>query len=495
MNRISLLALALIASLSLGAVAIRNREANYPAFSNNQEGINRISDFDSAIKAAIENCHIPGMQIGLIVDGKVVLSRGYGYRNLAEKAPMTEDTTAGIGSLSKAFATYILRQLVQEGKISWDDPVIKYLPEFRLFDPDSTQKMTILDLAAHRTGIFRHDGLWYLSDRSKLPPSEGLKLLPFLEPSNKPREKFQYNNFMYSVLGLIIERITETTYEEAVSSRVLKPLGMLRSGFSHGTSNYALPYAHIEGEIREIPFQETPVIAVGGGIYSTVSDMLKWVDLHLKKGNLMREMYTVQMPFTPVSGESIRNLGYGLGWFVGEYRGYEHVYHMGLVDGFAAHLALLPQKNIGLVILTNSSSDGLAAIAYLQQLVFDKLLGLNENNPLPENKPLLTKQQDLEITPSQSLQNYVGDYTHPAYGPLQTRILDGRLTLLYSEKTIFLTPSGNNLFRAKADELQKFGISPWIEISFSMNSEGKISEIQFPFEAFRSGKPIVFTKK
>lgn len=462
---------------------------------DSQEGINTVSEYDSIIEATIKNLCIPGIQVGLIMDGKVLLSRGYGERNLTEKKPMTEDTVVGIGSSSKAFATYVLWELVEEGKISWDDPVKKYVPEFCLSDSNSTEKMTIRDLAAHRTGVFRHDALWYFSDKSKLSPLEGLKLLPFLDLDDKPGEKFQYNNFMYSVLGLIIERITGITYEEAVSERILKPLGMVHSGFSHGHSNYSLPYTCIEGKVQEIPFQETPAISVGGGIYSTVSDMLKWVDLHLKKGIWMREMYTVQMPFPTSSEDDIQNLGYGLGWFIGKYRGFEYIHHGGLVDGFAAHVAFLPQKNTGLVILANNSSEGLTAINFIQQVIFDKILELKVKHPLPERKSLPIEEKATTIAPYRPLETYVGDYTHPAYGLIQVRILDGRLTLFYTQSPISLTPSGDNLFKAKLSELQKFGISPWIEILFSTNSKDEISEMHVPFEAFRSGRPIIFTRK
>ena len=377
-----------------------------------------MSEFDSVIETTLEDFHIPGMQVGAKVDGKIVLSRGYGYRNLAEKQPMTEDTLVGIGSSSKAFVTYVLWQLVEEGKISWDDPVIKYVPEFRLSDPSSTQTMTILDLAAHRTGIFRHDALWYFSDRSKLSTLDGLKLLSFLDSDDKPREKFQYNNFMYSLLGLIIERVTGTTYEEALSVRTLDPLGMVHSGFSYAASNCSLPYATIEGEIQEVSFQDTPAISVGGGLYSNVSDMLKWVEFHLiNKSPLLKEIYSVQMPFKPSGETDFLNLGYGLGWFIGEYRGFEHIHHGGLADGFAAHVAFLPQKNAGLVILTNSSSDGLKAIHFLQQVIFDKILGFKAAHSMPERNPL--PNEPLETTPSRPLQDYIGDYTHPAYGSAQ----------------------------------------------------------------------------
>lgn len=494
MNRFLFVAFTLVGCFSLEANIPRDINEIYRA-PNRQENINTVCEFDSIVEATIKNLCVPGIQIGLIVDGEIIISRGYGHRNLAEKKPMTEDTIVGIGSSSKSFTAYVLWQLVKEGKISWDDPVKKYVPEFCLSDPNSTQKMTILDLVAHRTGIFRHDALWYFSDKSKLSPLDGLKLLPFLDFDNKPGEKFQYNNFMYSVLGLIIERVTGTTYAEAVSARVLKPLGMVHSGFSHGTSNYSLPYASIEGTIREIPFQETPAISVGGGIHSTASDMLKWVDLHLKKGIGMGELYTVQMPFASSSEDIVRNLGYGLGWFVGEYRGLQYIHHGGLVDGFSAHVAFLPQKNIGLVILTNSSTDGLMAINFLQQAIFDKILGLNIKHSLPERRSVPSEDKNTIVDLNRPLEDYVGDYIHPAYGLIQIRMSDGQMTLFYAQKPIPLTPSGDNLFTAKISELQKFGVSPWIEILFSTNSDERISEMQVPFEAFRLGKPITFTRK
>ncbi len=454
-----------------------------------------MNEFDLDIDATIEKLNIPGIQIGLIVDGKVIFSRGYGSRNLAEDKPMAEDTSVGIGSLSKSFATYILCQLVSEGKISWDDPAYKYVPEFQLSDPNSTKKITILDLAAHRTGIFRHDALWYLSDRSKLSPIDAVKLLPLLGAECKPRESFQYNNLMYSVIGLIIERVTGISYEEAVSKRILMPLGMVHTGFSHRPINYSLPYACIEGKIQEVPFQYIPAVSVGGGMYSTALDILKWAQFHLEKKTLMEEMYTVQMPFQKSPEGDIHDLGYGLGWFIGKYRGFEYIRHEGLANGFTAHLSFFPQKNSGLVILTNSSSDGISAINFIQQTIIDKILGLNSNHSLPEVKPLLNEEKILETVPSQPLQEYVGDYNHPAYGLIKVRLIESQLTLFYSQMPISLSPTGDNQFLAKLTALQKFGVSPWLEVSFSMNSAEKISMIQVPFEAFRSGKPVIFTKE
>ena len=200
----------------------------------------RLAKVDSTMNQALETLRIPGMAIGVIVDGKVVFMKGYGVRNISDPSPVTENTLFAIGSCSKAFTTFALGQLVDEGRLAWDDPVIKYLPEFRLKDLHATHHLTIRDLVTHRSGLPRHDLAWYNSTFSR---AEILNKLPHLEPTYDIREKFQYNNFMYGVAGLLIERVSGKTWEEFVQERIFIPLNMPRSNFSVEVSQQADDFA------------------------------------------------------------------------------------------------------------------------------------------------------------------------------------------------------------------------------------------------------------
>src|SRR5579871_1105072 len=175
----------------------------------------RLEKIDPMINKVLEISQIPGISVGVVVDGKVAFTKGYGVRNFSETAPVTENSLFAIGSCSKAFTTLALGQLVDEGTIAWDDPVIKYIPEFRLHDMHATHHLTIKDLVTHRSGLPRHDFVWYNSKCSRL---ELLKRLQHLEPTSDIREKFQYNNLMYAVAGLVIERLTSQTWEEFIQN-------------------------------------------------------------------------------------------------------------------------------------------------------------------------------------------------------------------------------------------------------------------------------------
>jgi CubicO group peptidase (beta-lactamase class C family) len=263
--------------------------------------------------------------IGIVVDGKLILSKGYGYRNLDQGLPTTENTLFAIGSCTKAFTSFILGQLVDEGKINWDDPVITYIPEFRLMDQYTTHHITIRDLVAHRSGIARHDMLWFNSEFTR---SDVIKSLQYLEPACKLREKFQYNNLMYTVAGILIEKVTGQTWEESLSTRIFTPLAMLNSNDSEKESkkseDFSMPYAEVVGAIKSIPFRNIHSVAPAGAINSSISDTLKWVQLQLSDGTFLgqnfirketlQEMHTIQMPMTASTpDEEVYHFGYGLG--------------------------------------------------------------------------------------------------------------------------------------------------------------------------------------
>ena len=320
---------------------------------------NTLNDLDSIVNDALDVFNVPGVAIGIVVDGKVVLSKGYGYRNLDQSLPTTENTLFAIGSCTKAFTTFILGQLVDEGKINWDDPVITYIPEFRLMDQYTTHHITIRDLVAHRSGMARHDMLWFNSGFTR---SDVIKSLQYLEPACKLREKFQYNNLMYTVAGILIEKVTGQTWEEALSSRIFTPLAMLNSNDSEKESqkskDFSMPYAEVAGAVKAIPFRSIHSVAPAGAINSSVSDMLKWVQLQLSDGTLLdkhfirketlQEMHTIQMSMAASTpDDEVYHFGYGLGWCTGIYRGHYYLHHGGGVDGFISQVSLLPQGLVG----------------------------------------------------------------------------------------------------------------------------------------------------
>jgi CubicO group peptidase (beta-lactamase class C family) len=469
-----------------------------------------LGDIDQIVDQVLKDFQVPGLAIGVLVDGKVVLAKGYGYRNLVAKLPVTENTLFAIASVTKAFTTFILGQLVDEEKISWDDPVIKYIPEFRLTDDYATSNLTIRDLVAHRTGLARHDLLWICN--SDFKRNDLLRSLQYLEPACKLREKFQYNNLMYTLAGMVIERVTRVSWEESLSSRILQPLEMISTNDSVETSkksnDFSLPYQEVDGEVKEISFRNLYSVAPAGAINSNVSDMIKWLQLQLSDGTILnmnfissktlKEMHTIQMAIAAEPSEIAYPFGYGLGWVTGVYRGFYSLFHDGGIDGFRSGVVLIPQKKIGIVVLTNSNNGG-EVTSCLIPIILDKVLGLSDIDWLKqtkENHDNLVKKVvakdsekvELLAKTSHNLLDYVGNYEHPSYGLIKVKLKDNLLKAIYGDIEIPLFPKCYDVFQGRI-KIEKEEV---IDFLFSSDNSGHISELLIPFEP--SVKSIPFQK-
>ncbi len=462
-------------------------------------------EIDVLVHRALDTFKVPGVAIGIVVDGKIVLAKGYGYRNIEKHFPVTENTLFAIGSCTKACTAFMLGQLVDEGKITWDDPVIQHIPEFRLKDQYATLHTTIRDLAAHRTGLARHDILW---SNPAFTRSDVIHALPYLEPACGLREKFQYNNLMYTVAGIVIERVTGQTWEEALTSRIFTPLAMLNSNASidesQRSNDFSMPYEQKSGEVKAIPFRNLHSVAPAGAINSSVSDMLKWIQLQLSDGTFLnkhllcketlQETHTIQMHVMDADSEAgIYCFGYGLGWSTGIYKGQYMLRQMGGIDGFCSLVSLLPQHKIGVVVLSNSSSDGSYVVSSLTNSITDKLLGnvgidwieklkkQQENDRAAEPKEA-AETSTLHSTPSHALAEYTGLYEHPAYGTVHVKLENNQLFVTYGETTFLLNHKWYDIFQGDR-----------LILSFEYNNSGDICEVSIPFQ--KGVKPIVFQRK
>lgn len=474
---------------------------------------NILQDLDSQINEALIALGIPGISIGIMIDGKVALSKGYGYRNLELGLPVTENTVFQIASCTKAFTAFILGQLVDEGKITWDTPVVQYIPEFRLMNSDSSNLITVRDLLAHRTGMPRHDFLWF---HEKFTRQDIIQALQYLEPACSPREKFQYNNNMYGVAGFLIEKITGQTWEEALSSRIFIPLGMVHSTNgrikeSKENPMFSLGYAEMEGKITAIPSRYTYCNAPAGAINSNVPDMLKWIQLQLSNGTLfdkkfirketLEEMQTIQMlpMMTSRPEEKVYHSGYGLGWSIGIYRGHYHLFHGGRIDGYLSQVSLLPQKKIGVVVLSNRSDypNGTFIISTFVNTILDKFLGEKDRDwigTFKKQKKLYenARQKDYKSNslPSRKLEDYEGVYEHPGYGFVEVKLENNQLCAIYAEIVFLLNHKCCDAF---IGEYYICGSKYTLSFLFLNNTSGNINEISISLE--KTVKPVVFVRK
>ncbi len=473
------------------------------------------ADLGDYIQAKMPEWNTPGIAVGVTQGEKIIYSAGFGSRDREQGLPVTPQTLFGNASTSKAFTATALAMLVDSGLLSWDTPVREYLPRFRLLDPWAADQVTLRDMLSHRTGMPRHDKVWY---NSTAPRRELVDSLGYLEPNCAFRTTYQYNNLMYVTAGYILEQVTGQSWEEFIRARIFAPLGMNRSNFSVLTSqqsgDYALPYETADGKITPIPFRVVDNLGPAGGINSCVEDMLIWLQFLLRGGvhagqrlvseKNLRETQSPQMlaqSFLPGQHPEVPLSAYGMGWFIEPYRGYRTVYHVGSLDGFYAYISLLPEADTGVVVFTNTSPNRLPyALCYR---IYDRLLGLPEidwsgrllvetakaNAEEERQRAAVRVMRDEKKPPSLPLAAYTGDYQHPGYGQIAVCLKDGVLQYTFNSITVPLRHNHGDTFEAEGN-IRPF--RPVMTLTFKTAGDGTVSQLTAPFEPAPGAKAIVF---
>jgi CubicO group peptidase (beta-lactamase class C family) len=476
-----------------------------------------LQDFDAFVGRTMKEWGVPGAAIAIVKDGKVVLSKCYGFRDIDHNLPVTDQTLFPIASISKSFTVATLGTLATEGKFDWDKPVREYLPDFRLYDDVLTAHVTPRDLVTHRTGLPRHDASWY---RSGLTRQEMYSRLRYLEPNRDLRQEFQYNNLMFMTAGYLAGKLAGSTWEDAVTARIFQPLGMRSSGFDFGgsfksASDVAHPYRKDDKEaVHEAPiYPGDPALGPAGAIVSNLSDMTQYVLMYLNHGKHgdrqiiseanIRQMISPQMVMR--SSDVDPELGYphyGMGLFVTTYRGHKYVEHGGNLDGFSLLISFLPDDNIGSVILLNMDGSSLREV--LAYNIADRLLGLDQVNwdkreldryfafkkseEEARNKSYVPRREHTQF--SHAIDEYVGEYSNPAYGTVAiTRAGDdSSLKIAYHTMVSTAEHWHYDVWRVPHNPLD---LLQETEIMFNTDWEGNIASLSSALEPHV--KDIVFT--
>jgi CubicO group peptidase (beta-lactamase class C family) len=371
---------------------------------------------DSLVKRTLKAFEVPGIAVAIIKDGKVIHSKGYGVRSLATGQTVDENTLFGIASNSKAFTTAALGMLVDEGRMSWDDKVRKYIPEFKLFDPYVTEEFTIRDLLCHRSGLGLGAGdLMFFPDSSDFTIPDILHNLQFLKPVTSFRSQYAYDNNLYIVAGEVVARVSGMSWEAFIEQRIMQPLGMAHSAASydrlHDSSDVIDGHARVEGKVQVIARSRSKVDHAAGGIYSGIADLSKWVQLHLAGGKygpdstvlfsagVLRERWAPQT-ILPVGGPGPYNThfaAYGLGFGISDVKGFKQVSHTGGLEGMVTQITMIPELQLGIIVLTNQE-EGLAFSAITNQIK-DGYLGVTGTDRVTEyiaiRKAALDKEKKL----------------------------------------------------------------------------------------------------
>jgi len=401
-----------------------------------------------------------------------VYLKGHGLRDLEKRLPATPQTLYAIGSSSKAFTTFAMGALVDQGKLQWDVPVRTYLPWFRMNTDFATLHITPRDLVTHRSGLPRHDALWY--NNTTMSREDLVRRIAYLPLNKDLRETFQYNNLMFLTAGYLVGNVNGSSWEDGLRQLVLAPLGMTRTNFSvkesQADADFSQPYRVLRDSIQRIPFRDISLVGPAGSINSSAEEMLKWVGLHLAGGkrgdtqviqtSTLRDMYR---PYTPISGmgdnPELGPMSYGLGWFIDTYRGHYRAQHGGNIDGFTAAVTLLPQDRIGIVVLVNQNGAALGELATRHAM--DRLFGgarrdwsgdalKGRKSADAAGRANEQKKGEVRIPnapPSRKLAEYAGTYSDSGYGPL---------TVTHERDTLVLSYNG---IRAK--------LQPWHYETFS----------------------------
>ena len=449
-RRASLLALAV--SLSLGAAAQQSGPAAPP-------------DLDVYVAHVLQMFEVPGAALAIVKDGETVVAKGFGVRRLGDPTPVDAHTLFGIASNTKVFTATALGLLVEEGKLEWDAPVVRYLPAFAMFDPYVTRELTIRDLLVHRSGLGLGAGdlLWW-------PPStydrkEIARRLRFIKPATSFRSAYAYDNVLYLVAAEVMTAVTGQSWEDFVSSRILAKVGMTASNVRHSMSaaggNVAATHARVDGKVRAIAPFESDNTNPAGGINSSADDMAKWLRVRLSDGVLAdgsrlfsaetaRELSTIVTPLPvadpPADMPTLRTnfSGYALGLGVRDYRGHKLVTHDGGLPGYVSRVSTIPDVRVGVALLTNQeSTPALGAIVYH---ILDHYLGAppfdwaaayqrasaRSEAQMAEAERRAAAARDAGARPSLALEKYAGTYRDAWYGDVAVASERGRLVMRFT---------------------------------------------------------------
>lgn len=414
----------------------------------------------AAIEKAVEEKRvangIPGLSLVIVKDDRVIYMKGFGYKDFEKKVAVTPDTLFAIGSSSKAFTALLVALAADEGKLSLDDAPKKFLPYFKLQDPEADAKITLRDLLSHSSGLNRTDLAWV---SGVLNREETIRVAAQAKPTAKLREKFQYQNIMYAAAGEIVGRVENSSWEKLIAERIFKPLGMKGSDISAAEMQKARDYSYgyvyeaATKETRRVPMRDLPAIAPAGAINSNARDMAQWLRLMLGGGvfegkRLVSEKNFAELlkPQMKISGM----LSYGLGWFLREWRGHKVAEHGGNIDGFNAQVALMPDQRLGFVMLTNVSASPLPASA--MNVVWSNLVG-DPTAPAPPAAAVAAAD------PAAKIENEVGEYNFEAAGfNVSISVNDGKLKMAVpGQPTYTLAPVGGR--RYKLAEIEGFYVT------------------------------------
>lgn len=463
---------------------------------------------DRLMTATLQQWQIPGAAIAIVQNDRVVHLKAYGTKDGTQ--PVTPDTLFQIASTSKAFTSTALAMLASDGKLSFDDPVRKHVPYFRLADTCADSQVTLRDIVTHRTGLARRDELW---DDTPFTREEVVRKMATVSLARPFRTSYGYHNIMFIAAGEAVSHTSGLPWDDFVRTRIFQPLGMSHTVISdaewNASTDRAAGYSW-DGKTSRIEVQapiDTTTIGAGGAIKSSARDMANWVRFQLAGGSFEGKelvkpelLAETKMPHTIIRLEgSTRDVNpetnvmtYAMGWNVQDYRGEQLIAHSGALNGFRTQVALLPKRNIGMVILINAGRGW--SLFGMRNAIIDMMLSGKPSRDWSTYYLALDRDAELKAakdkaerlakrvpntTPTRPLADYAGEYTNDAYGPLKISLVDGSLVLEWIRIKAPLAHYHYDVFDAeeKAHALEE-------TVAFALDDEKKVVGLTFFGERF-----------
>jgi len=463
----------------------------------------KLQGFDAYMEKVLKDWNAPGIGVGVVAGDKLVFAKGYGYRDYGKKLPFTPETLVQIASNSKLFTAVSAGILVDEGKLAWDKPIRDTVPAIRFFSDALNTTITLRDMLSHRTGITRHDTIWYQSDDTRKQLFEKVR---YMEPTAPPRTIFLYNNMMYAAAGYLIELQSGKTWEEFVRERIFGPLDMGSSTFSVPDMvkqpDFGVGYTEKRDtfELYNTPYYEdTSAMAPAGAIISNLHEISHWLIALMNDGTyggkqalppaVLKATLDPAIAMPNAAGEArgyweMLNAAYGMGRWTGSYRGHLLAYHGGDLPGFHSQISFMPNDHIGVIVFVigDHTAPLYNPISYN---VYERLLGMDQ---VPwtgrlldirlKNKKAGTEARSKagfgrvpNTKPSHPLSDFVGEYEHPAYGTLKISLKDNQLRFEFHKIRFPLTHFHYDRFDTPDDEQE----GKW-SLNFATNPQGDVDK-------------------
>jgi CubicO group peptidase (beta-lactamase class C family) len=471
---------------------------------------------DRFIDSLMKDWNIPGLAIGIVYKDQLIYGKGYGYRDLENKLPVTTTTIFPIASNTKLFTATAACMLAEEGKFSLDKPVRSYLPSLNFYTDELNAKVTLRDMLSHRTGLPRYDGIWVASPFTR---KQTVEKVSYMRPQLGFREGYLYNNMMFASAGAVMENVTAMSWEDILRKKIFQPLQMSHSFFTQDdmikSGNFSWSYFEPDSTkmLKKITvLAQSDALGPAGTIKSTVEDMSHWMIAHLNggkyKGQQIISETAIKQTLSPnniadkeARWDELSNSLYCLGRTIQTYKGYKIASHTGSIDGYYSNLTIIPSQQLAIFMVHNSQPAGslrgimplpvidrlldLSATPWSERFMKEYLKGKADQKKFMDS---LKSTQVKNTTPSHSLKDYTGTYSNPVYGDMVIEMENNELVIVFRKQRSTLFHFHYDQFNTNEGQTDKADF----RLSFLTNAKGEIDRISMrPY-----GDPVAeFVKK